>query len=333
MKRIISIFIVIVFVALWLTACSDSPKKLTGEEIYSMISPATVEIYAESSYISGQGSGFFIDDSGTIVTNFHVIEDCSKAYVITNDGTTHEVTGVVGYSEELDIAILSTTITGNAFVKTSNSATTGESVYVLGSSRGLTGTFSEGLVSTAERMIDNVPFIQISAPISPGNSGGPVVNAYGEVIGIATLTRTDGQNLNFALPISLLENINKSHLISMEELYETTSEYAYLGDRVVTDGSTLAVRTITLGDSFTAEFVLSLWELGEATEATMIEIMDEYGSEQGGGQLYIIDPGVFVEEIDAWCFSPDRQLGDYAIIENPYGYSICYISMLNGMSE
>ena len=97
-------------------------------------------------------------------------------------------------------------------------------------------------------------------------------------------------------------------------------------------GSTLAVRTITL-DSFTAEIILSLWELGEATETTMIAIMDEYGADQGGGQLYIIDPGTFVSEIDAWCFDPARQPGDYAIIENPYGYSICYISMLNNVME
>ena len=65
----------------------------------------------------------------------------------------------------------------------------------------------------------------------------------------------------------------------------------------------------------------------------MIEIMDEYGAEQGGGQLYIIDPGTFVKEIDDWCFDPTRQPGDYAIIENPYGYSICYISMLNNATE
>ena len=65
----------------------------------------------------------------------------------------------------------------------------------------------------------------------------------------------------------------------------------------------------------------------------MIEIMDEYGAEQGGGQLYIIDPGTFVKEIDAWCFDPTRQPVDYAIIENPYGYSICYISMLNNATE
>ena len=86
---------------------------------------------------------------------------------------------------------------------------------------------------------------------------------------------------------------------------------------------------ITFSDSFTANYVLTRWENGDATEATMIEIMDEYGAEQGGGQLYLIDPGIFVEEIDAWCFDPSRRPGDCAIVENPYGYSVCFISMLN----
>ena len=332
MKKHLTVICILLLLLSLLSACSNEPKKLTGEEIFTKIAPSTVEIYAESSFVAGQGCIFFIDDQGTVVTNYHVIEDCSNSYVTTSNGDTFEVSSVLGYNAELDIAILKTDIVGSTAVETNSSVTTGEAVYVLGSSRGLTGTFSEGLVSTAERTIDDVPYIQISAPISPGNSGGPVVNAYGEVIGIATLTRTDGQNLNFALPISLADQISVEHPISMQEFYETTSEYVHLGDRVVADGSTLAIRTITL-DSWMAEFALLRWQDGDATEATMIEIMDQYGANQGGGQLYIIDPGMFVEEIDSWCFDPARQPGDYAIIENPYGYSICYISMLNNVME
>ena len=329
-KSIVCLTLVVI---LLISGCSSEPQKLTGEEIYTKISPSTVEVYAESDFVSSLGTGFYIDDSGTVVTNYHVIQDCSSAYVTTSDGGTYEVKNILGYSEELDIALLETTKTNSTAVETCASVTTGETVYVLGSSLGLTGTFSEGLVSTAERTVGDVPYIQISAPISHGNSGGPVVNSMGQVIGIASAGFEEGQNLNLALPITVLDQISTEHPISMQEFYETTSEYVHLGDRVVAHGSTLAVRTISLADSFTAEFVLSLWELGEATETTMIEIMDEYGADQGGGQLYIIDPGTFVEEIDAWCFDPARQPGDYAIIENPYGYSICYISMLNNVME
>lgn len=91
----------------------------------------------------------------------------------------------------------------------------------------------------------------------------------------------------------------------------------------------VAIRTISLSDKFTAEYILTIWKNGKATEQTMIEIMDEYGAEQGGGKLYIIDRGEFVEEIDEWCFSSSRKVGDYAIIENVYGYTICYVSGFN----
>lgn len=332
MKKNLSVICALLFLFSLLSACSNEPPKLTGEEIYTKISPSTVEVYAESDFVSSLGTGFYIDDSGTVVTNYHVIQDCSSAYVTKSDGGTYEVKNVLGYSEELDIALLETTKSNSTAVETCTSVTTGETVYVLGSSLGLTGTFSEGLVSTAERMVSDVPYIQISAPISHGNSGGPVVNAMGHVVGIASAGFEEGQNLNLALPISVLDQISRNNPITMQEFYESTSAYVHLGDRVVAHGTALAVRTITL-DSFMAEYVLAKWKRGEATEATMIEIMDEYGEEQGGGQLYIIDPGVFIEEVDAWCFDPSRQPGDYAIIENPYGYTICYISMLNNVME
>lgn len=328
-NRLLLLSIWVTLVTCLLNGCSVDEKKLSGEEIFEKLSASTVEVTAESDYVSSLGTGFYINDKGTIVTNYHVIEDCSDANVTTSDGGTYKVTGVLGYDKDLDIAILATSKLNSIAVNKSTNVTTGETVYVLGSSLGLTGTFSEGLVSTAERNIDNKTYIQISAPISHGNSGGPVVNALGEVIGIACAGFEEGQNLNLALPISVLEQIAIDQSISMAEFYMSTSDYAGLDDRVATFGTTLAVRTITLGDSFTAEYVLAKWEQSGATEALMVEIMDEYGAEQGGGQLYFIDPGVFVEEVDKWCFDPKRQPGDYAIVENSYGYSICYISMLN----
>ena len=308
-----------------MASCAIGNRELTGEEIFAKISQSTVEVCAESEHVSSLGSGFYIDNAGTVVTNYHVIEDCSGAYVITNDGGMYEVVGVRGYSKELDIAVLATSRKESPPVEMCSTVSTGEKVYVLGSSLGLTGTFSEGLVSSAERNIDGTPYIQISAPISEGNSGGPVVNSLGQVIGIASAGFEEGQNLNLAIPIAVLEDISTDKQISMEQFFKTTSKYVYMGDRVVVEGSSLAVRTISFSDSFSAEFVLALWERF-SSEANMIALMDQYGESQGGGQLYIIDPGVFVEEIDAWCFDPSRQPGDCAIIENPYGYSICYIS-------
>ena len=98
------------------------------------------------------------------------------------------------------------------------------------------------------------------------------------------------------------------------------------GSYIEYDSYYVGVRTITFEDKDTAELVAKMWQQGEATEDTMIALMDEYGESQGGGQLYMIEPGQFVDEIDEWCFDRTRQVGDVAIIENDYGFSICYFS-------
>ncbi len=77
---------------------------------------------------------------------------------------------------------------------------------------------------------------------------------------------------------------------------------------------------------FTAEYLLEKWKSGEATEQSMVEIMNQYGSDQGGGKLHSVYPEDWIEEVDSWCFDRNRQVGDVAIIENVYGYTIVYFS-------
>lgn len=98
----------------------------------------------------------------------------------------------------------------------------------------------------------------------------------------------------------------------------------------------VSLRTITFPDEYTAEYVYSTWKNGKATEQYLVELMNKYGAEQGdqgAGRLYFVKPGEYVEEIDEWCFSPKRKIGDCAIIKNVYGYSICYISNINSKSD
>ena len=76
----------------------------------------------------------------------------------------------------------------------------------------------------------------------------------------------------------------------------------------------------------TAQNILDIWESGEKTEKSMIALMNEFGSDQGGGQLWTVKPMDCVAEIDAWCFDKNRKVGDVAIIANVYGYTICYFS-------
>ena len=307
---------------------SDDPNAI------SIASQSVVKLncYNKNGELFATGSGFACFADNVIVTNYHVIEGGAYSIeVLAETGDTFEIAYVLATDEKMDIAILGTSAPHNlALLQPGDSSALqkGEKVVAIGSPLGLLNSVSTGVFS-GYVYEDEIEVLQFTAPISSGSSGGVLFNNAGEVLGITFASYKEGQNLNLAIPISLVAQVSTDNPITMEEFYKAASSSVILDDRVVTLGSTLAIRTITLSSLFDAELELALWELGEATEATMIAMMDEIAPGQGGGQLYLIDPGVFTEEIDAWCFDPSRQPGDYAIIENPYGYSICFISMLN----
>lgn len=186
-------------------------RALSGPEIAELISPATVEIntYRRNNLELNTGTGFFIDDSGTLVTNYHVIEDAYEIKVMLDDKTVCPVAEIIAFDKKLDLAILKTDRkTPNYLEFSEELPLKGETVYAIGSSLGLEGTLSFGLVSYVSREIEKKEqtYIQTSAPLSPGNSGGPLVNEKGFVIGINTMSSVNGQNLNFAIPI---ERVNE----------------------------------------------------------------------------------------------------------------------------
>ena len=193
---------------------SEEKPSLSNEEIYNSIAPSTVEFHGLTLDGSVIGTGFFIDDSGTVITNYHVIEGCLDADIVLQDGTEYSVMSVLGYDKSLDVAILSTScMQSSPIVHREEVVSTGEKVYTLGSSLGLTGTFAEGIISSANRKINGQNFIQTTAPISSGNSGGPLVDKNGKVIGITTAAFEEGQNLNLAVPIVLALNIKRDNKI------------------------------------------------------------------------------------------------------------------------
>jgi len=212
----------ITVIAQWSTATYSST------EIYTLAAPATVEltIYNKSGVAESLGSGFFIDENGTIATNYHVIESAYRITATLNDGSVYEVTNVLGYDKARDLALIKIDKSGTPFLRiSSREVKTGETVYALGSPKGLTGTFSNGIVSSASRLVEGINCIQITAPISTGNSGGPLLNIYGEVIGINSLTLTTGQNINFAVNIKELAAVDTSSPLTMEQFYLQTAYY------------------------------------------------------------------------------------------------------------
>ena len=148
------------------------------------------------------GSGFFITEGGLLVSNYHVIQGGASAVAKTIDGKTFAITGAYACDENYDLAILATDGGSHPFLKFRNAAHTrpGTRIGVIGNPRGLEFSISEGIVSAIRDDGDGRDLLQITAPISPGSSGSPVMDADGMVLGIATLVLTNGQALNFAVP-------------------------------------------------------------------------------------------------------------------------------------
>ena len=198
-----------------------NPDELEAEEIYKIAQQSTVEVQAGGVMYGSIGTGFFDDDKGTVITNYHVINGMSQGVIIMQDGKEYNITKVLGYDVDLDIAILSTDIgTSIPLVRREGKVSTGEKVYALGSSQGYSGTFTEGVVSTAERVENGKRYIQHSAPITNGNSGGPLLDKYAQVIGINDWGRIDGQNLNFAIPIDVVDQVSRTSSMTMAEVNE-----------------------------------------------------------------------------------------------------------------
>ena len=193
----------------------------TATEIHDKYSSLVCEIitYTKKGEEYALGSGFVYSSDGKIITNFHVIDDAYSIKVNLN-GQTYTVSQVLAYDKDIDLAVLKIPANDLAAVTVCHEThKVGSNVYAFGSSKGLSATFSNGIITHANREMDGVVCTQHSAPISSGNSGGPLINEFGEVIGINTFTIKDSQNLNFAINVSELNNLDYSKPLSVADFY------------------------------------------------------------------------------------------------------------------
>jgi len=176
---------------------TTSPKViLNPTQIYNRLIESTVTVSTET----GHGSGFFVAPN-VVATNYHVIEGENEVICYDPSGKiSYHVTGYLAVDKVADLILLK--VEGSKSPKpiamASGDVATGQVVYALGTPKSWMGTISDGIVS-ARRNINNIAYIQITAPISPGSSGGPVVNRLGYIIGVSVGGDEDGQNLNFAI--------------------------------------------------------------------------------------------------------------------------------------
>lgn len=179
--------------------------------------PGVVSIQTDVS----QGSGFIIDDNGYVVTNAHVLNQAHWAKALTSDGISRDAI-LVGWDGDIDIAVLKIDGSFDSLeFGDSDEVKVGEKAIAIGNPLGLSFSVSEGIVSGLNREGPNGRniYIQIDAPLNSGNSGGPLVNKEGEVIGINNFKVGGAEGLGFALESDVA--VDKINQISMKELNVT----------------------------------------------------------------------------------------------------------------
>lgn len=189
-----------------------SGEKLEGTQIFGRYGSAVFMVFTSDGASGFQGSGFFINSHGLAVSNYHVFKGTYQGYEqikLPNDDTVYKIKNVIAKSEEEDFILFTVDCDGSVpyipIAKTKPSV--GEKVFAIGSPRGLENTFSSGEVSQWR----DKNLMQISALIDHGSSGGALINAYGEAVGITSGTFYDGSqaNLNYAWSIDVIKRYLK----------------------------------------------------------------------------------------------------------------------------
>jgi S1-C subfamily serine protease len=234
------------FVAIF--ACSIVYAQETLPDLVRRVKPSVVAIttYDANGEALMTGSGFFIS-AGRVITNLHVIRGAIRADIKTLDGKgrVYPVSGALAIDEEGDLALLGVDMPADR-ARVSELATSlpdeGEQIFVIGNPLKLEGSVSDGIVSAVREVPSLGRIIQITAPISHGNSGSPVFNLHGQVLGVVTIKVTNGQNINLAIAASRIEQLKSEKLRPLtdissktrtdlaESLYRTGLDSLWLGN-------------------------------------------------------------------------------------------------------
>lgn len=199
-----------------LTCQDPQGQPLTAQEVYAKVNPSVVTVVSEQADGASIGTGVIMTSDGYIITNAHVISGGKSCWVALDTGVTYDVK-LVGYDEEEDLAVLKADPQNPlpaAEFGNSDLVQVGDTAYAIGNPLGveLRGTFTDGLVSALDRDVDvdgrTMTLIQTNAALNSGNSGGPLINSSGQVIGInsaklsSNYSNTTIEGLGFAIPIT-----------------------------------------------------------------------------------------------------------------------------------
>lgn len=231
MTRIVNVFKgPILFLISWFLFI---PHVLHGQNSVQNLLPkiqdAIFTVFAEDEQgnIFSQGSGFFINSSGIGITNFHVLNGAYKAKIKLFNGTILPIQSVCDYDKDADLVkfkVSSDTVTFRALSLTNVVPARGTQILSLSSPLGLEQTVSTGIVSAVRDNDKYGKVIQMTAPISHGSSGSPIMNMKGEVLGISTFNLSEGQNLNFAISSLKLYELTQNKKCSLYSIWNNPLE-------------------------------------------------------------------------------------------------------------
>ena len=243
------------------TSLNAQSRELMPREIAEKTLRSTVTVLGTNDgELDRFGSGFFIA-SNLVATNFHVVEGATHIFIkSTSSESIHSIDRVVAQDEINDLAILQVSTFKGIPLKlgSDDSIRIGDTIYAIGSPRLLEGTFSPGTIS-GFRDLDGARLIQMTAAISSGSSGGPVVDNKGEVVGITVSTFQSGQSLNFAVPVSFLRTL----MGQKSEIAATLREIGIIdlnaNIRVAPNSKAKILTQAEIGSHFAVVRELSMW--------------------------------------------------------------------------
>jgi hypothetical protein len=189
----------------------STPRDLPATEIARRVLPSVVLLTCDNRKETSQGSGVFVAPD-LVITSLHVVQGMKRGTIQTVAGRRQKfrISHVLQTDDTSDLALLGVVDATRAQisplpVRATKTLDVGQTIYAFGNPEGLAGTMSPGIVSAGLRKFKHATLLQISAPISPGSSGGPVVDSQAQLVGIAHGGLKDSQNLNFAVPVSVIK--------------------------------------------------------------------------------------------------------------------------------
>ena len=210
----------LICVCSWTGVADGEPRSL--QELAESTRSAVVHLrlFDGSEHEFGSGSGFFVSADGRIMTNHHVVEGAHRVVAKLHDGRSVPIVGVLAMDAQADIVVLKAEGRGYSTLELGRAeqARVGDEVVVIGSPAGFSGTVSAGIISAVRKNgpdgdLAGVPphakswVLQVTAPVSPGSSGSPILDRDGRVIGMAVGIFTGGQALNFGVPVERMANL------------------------------------------------------------------------------------------------------------------------------